>query len=125
DPAITCRGGRGAAGRTTDCRAGCRRVGALPEDADRRVHRLRCAGTVRRPVRHAVSVLARMAGDRECRLRISGVVGASLVYNDATFAGVGALDLFRIDSTALLDLRAGVEIDSGRYRLWAWGKNVT
>jgi iron complex outermembrane recepter protein len=58
-------------------------------------------------------------------LTLTGLIGASLVYNDETFAGVGALDLFRIDSTALLDLRAGVGIDSGRYRLWAWGKNVT
>jgi outer membrane receptor protein involved in Fe transport len=58
-------------------------------------------------------------------LALKGFVGASLVYKDATFAGVGALDLFRIDSTALLDLRAGVEFDSGRYRIWAWGKNVT
>lgn len=58
-------------------------------------------------------------------LTLKGFIGASLVYNDETFAGVGALELFHIDSTALLDLRAGVEIDSGRYRLWAWGKNVT
>ena len=54
-----------------------------------------------------------------------GFVGASLVYKDETFAGVGALDLFRIDSSALLDLRAGVELDSGRYRIWAWSKNAT
>jgi iron complex outermembrane recepter protein len=58
-------------------------------------------------------------------LSLSGFVGASLVYKDETFAGVGALDLFRIDSSALLDLRAGVELDSGRYRIWAWSKNAT
>jgi iron complex outermembrane recepter protein len=58
-------------------------------------------------------------------LTLRGFVGASLVYKDAAFAGVGALDLFRIDSSALLDLRAGVEVDSGHYRIWAWGKNVT
>jgi iron complex outermembrane recepter protein len=58
-------------------------------------------------------------------LSLSGFVGASLVYKDETFAGVGALELFRIDSSALLDLRAGVEIDSGRYRIWAWSKNAT
>ena len=30
----------------------------------------------------------------------------------------------RIDSFMLLDLRAGVEFRDGRYRVWAWGKNV-
>jgi outer membrane receptor protein involved in Fe transport len=56
---------------------------------------------------------------------LKAFVGGSLVYNSETFAGVGALDLFRIDAFTLLDLRAGVELDAGRYRLWAWGKNVT
>jgi iron complex outermembrane recepter protein len=56
---------------------------------------------------------------------LNGFVGASLVYKDETFAGVGALDLFRIDPSTLLDVRAGIETDSGRYRIWAWGKNVT
>jgi len=52
-------------------------------------------------------------------------LGGSLIYNSDTFAGVGALDLLRIDSFTLLDLRAGVELGDGRYRIWAWGKNVT
>jgi hypothetical protein len=56
---------------------------------------------------------------------LGGFLGGSLIYNSETFAGVGALDLFRIDSFTLLDLRAGVELDGGRYRVWAWGKNVT
>jgi len=56
---------------------------------------------------------------------MKGFLGAALIYNSETFAGVGALDIFRIDSFTLLDLRAGVELDNGRYRLWAWGKNVT
>lgn len=56
---------------------------------------------------------------------LNGLLGGSLIYNSETFAGVGALDLFRIDSFTLLDLRAGVELDGGRYRVWAWGKNVT
>jgi outer membrane receptor protein involved in Fe transport len=56
---------------------------------------------------------------------LNAFVGGSLVYNSETFAGVGALDLFRIDSFTLLDLRAGVELGAGHYRLWAWGKNVS
>lgn len=56
---------------------------------------------------------------------LTGFLGAALIYNSETFAGVGALDRFRIDSFTLLDLRAGVALDGGRYRLWAWGKNVT
>lgn len=56
---------------------------------------------------------------------LNGFLGGSLIYNSETFAGVGALDLFRIDSFTLLDLRAGVELDGGRYRVWAWGRNVT
>ena len=56
--------------------------------------------------------------------RAVGFLGGALTYNSKTFAGVGALDLLRIDSFMLLDLRAGVELDGGRFRLWAWGKNV-
>jgi iron complex outermembrane recepter protein len=52
-------------------------------------------------------------------------VGGSLTYNSETFAGVGELDVLRIDAFTLRDLRAGVELGDGRYRVWAWGKNVT
>ena len=58
-------------------------------------------------------------------LTLKGFVGASLVYKDASFAGVGALDRFRIDASTLLDLRAGADLDEGRYRVWAWARNVT
>lgn len=54
-----------------------------------------------------------------------GFIGGSLTYNSKTYAGVGALDLMRIDSFALLDLRAGVDLDGGRLRVWLWGRNVT
>jgi outer membrane receptor protein involved in Fe transport len=54
-----------------------------------------------------------------------GFVGGSLTYNSETFAGVGALELFRIDSFTLLDLRAGIEFGEGRHSVWAWGRNVT
>jgi iron complex outermembrane receptor protein len=56
---------------------------------------------------------------------IKGFVGGTLTYNSKTYAGVGALDLMRIDNFTLLDLRGGVEFQNGRYRFWAWGKNVT
>jgi outer membrane receptor protein involved in Fe transport len=52
-------------------------------------------------------------------------VGGTLTYNSDTFAGVGALELFRIDSFTLVELRAGVEFDNARHRVWIWGKNVT
>jgi outer membrane receptor protein involved in Fe transport len=55
---------------------------------------------------------------------VNGFVGGSLTYNSRTYAGVGALDLMRIDSFILLDLRAGVEFGNRHYRVWAWGKNV-
>jgi outer membrane receptor protein involved in Fe transport len=56
---------------------------------------------------------------------VTGFVGGSLSYDSKTYAGVGALNLLQIDAYALLGLRAGIELDNGRYRLWAWGKNVT
>jgi outer membrane receptor protein involved in Fe transport len=56
---------------------------------------------------------------------VAAFVGGSLNYVSKTYAGVGALNLMRIDAYALLGLRAGIELDNGRYRLWAWGKNVT
>ena len=56
---------------------------------------------------------------------LNAFVGGSLIYHSETYAGVGALELFRVDSFTLLDLRAGIELSDGRYRVWAWGKNVT
>ena len=56
--------------------------------------------------------------------RVRAFVGASLTHNSKTFSGVGALDALRIDAFTLLDLRAGVELGAGRYRLWGWEKNV-
>lgn len=54
-----------------------------------------------------------------------GFIGGSLMYNSKTYAGVGALDLMRLASFTLLDLRAGLELGNRRYRVWLWGKNVT
>jgi outer membrane receptor protein involved in Fe transport len=52
-------------------------------------------------------------------------VGGTLTYNSETYAGVGAVELMKIDRFMLLDLRAGLEFRDGRYRVWAWGKNVS
>lgn len=52
-------------------------------------------------------------------------VGGTVTSNSETYSGVGAVDLMRIDSFTLVDLRAGLELRNGRYRVWAWGKNVT
>lgn len=57
--------------------------------------------------------------------RLTGFVGGSLTYNSKTYAGVGALDLLKIESFTLLDLRMGLEFGAARYRVWVWGKNVT
>jgi outer membrane receptor protein involved in Fe transport len=55
----------------------------------------------------------------------TGFVGASLSYSSKTYAGVGELDLMRIDGYSLLDLRAGVAFGGAtRCRVWLWGKNV-
>ena len=55
---------------------------------------------------------------------VTGFMGASLTYNSKTYAGIGALDLMLIDGYTLVDLRAGVTLGNGRYRVWLWGKNV-
>jgi outer membrane receptor protein involved in Fe transport len=54
-----------------------------------------------------------------------GFVGGTHTYNSKTYTGIGALNILRIDSYSLFDLRAGAEFDNGRYRVWAWGKNIT
>jgi len=54
----------------------------------------------------------------------TGFVGGSVTYNSKTYAGIGELDLMRIDGYALLDLRTGLELSGGRYRVWLWGRNV-
>jgi outer membrane receptor protein involved in Fe transport len=56
---------------------------------------------------------------------LMGFLGASLTSNTKTYAGIGAIDLMRIDAYSLLDLRAGTAFGDGRYRVWLWGKNVT
>jgi iron complex outermembrane recepter protein len=56
---------------------------------------------------------------------LRGFVGGSWTYDSHTYAGLGALDLMHIAAYGLLDLRAGTTFGDGRYRAWAWGRNVT
>lgn len=62
---------------------------------------------------------APLAGD------VTGFAGSTVTYNSKTYAGIGELDLTRIDAHTLLDLRAGLAFGAGKaYRFWLWGKNV-
>jgi len=55
---------------------------------------------------------------------LNGFVGADVTYNSRTNAGVGAPALLVIDPYSIVDLRAGVETQDGRYRISVWGRNV-
>lgn len=53
----------------------------------------------------------------------TGFVGANVTYQSKTNAGFGELPELDIDGYALVDLRAGVEVDKWRFQIW--GRNVT
>ena len=57
--------------------------------------------------------------------RLKGYVGASGRYRSDTVAAFGGSPLFRIPAYGLLDLRAGIQSEDGRWRVEAWGRNVT
>lgn len=57
--------------------------------------------------------------------RLQPYVGAALAYQSSSYAAFGRSPEFLLPSRALLDLRAGVERDDGRWRLEAFGRNVT
>jgi iron complex outermembrane recepter protein len=52
-------------------------------------------------------------------------IGGGVTYKSSTSAAFAGGPLFSIDAYALLDLRAGMESADGRWRLTAWGHNVT
>jgi iron complex outermembrane recepter protein len=68
-------------------------------------------------------------GDAEYRLRVSnaldGYLGASVLYHSSTPATFGGGPLFDLPDYALLDLRAGLQSDNGRWEVQLWGHNVT
>ena len=72
--------------------------------------------------------------DAEYRMPVSSTlkayVGSTVTYNSANYgilpSGDAALDaLVKRPKYALLDVRAGVETDNGRWRAELWGRNIT
>jgi len=57
--------------------------------------------------------------------QLRGFAGANYSYRSSTNASPGYLPLYDIDAYGLLDLRAGVESNDGRWRISLWGRNVT
>jgi outer membrane receptor protein involved in Fe transport len=57
--------------------------------------------------------------------RLSAFVGGTITYRSATSGAIGGEPIEKIDPYTLLDLRAGVESMDGKWRIQAWGKNVT
>lgn len=57
--------------------------------------------------------------------RLQAVLGATTTYNTATNGGFGNVPAYRVRGYALLDLRAGVESDGGKWRASVFGRNVT
>jgi len=51
--------------------------------------------------------------------------GATATQRSVSYATVGPTPIDRIDPYVLLDLRAGLATQDGRYRIQLWGKNVT
>lgn len=57
--------------------------------------------------------------------KVSGFVGSSFTYASSQSATFGTEAVFRIRPYTLLDLRAGIEGEGGRWRASVWGRNVT
>jgi iron complex outermembrane recepter protein len=52
-------------------------------------------------------------------------VGGTLTQRSVSYATIGPQPIDRIDAYVLLDLRAAISTQSGKYRVELWGKNVT
>jgi iron complex outermembrane recepter protein len=52
-------------------------------------------------------------------------IGATVTQQSVSYATVGPTPIDRIAPYVLLDLRAGLASEDGRYRIQLWGKNVT
>ena len=67
--------------------------------------------------------------DAEYRFNLAGsmqpYVGAAVAYQSSSYAAFGENAEFVLPSRTLIDLRAGVEGDNGRWRIEAFGRNVT
>ncbi len=57
--------------------------------------------------------------------RTNVVLGANASYRSSTVSGFGGNSLLDIDAYWLVDARAGLEFSGGKYRIQAFGKNIT
>jgi len=55
---------------------------------------------------------------------LNGFVGGGVNYQDETNSQLGELPSLKVKAYSLVDLRAGLESQTGTWRLWAWGRNV-
>jgi iron complex outermembrane recepter protein len=56
---------------------------------------------------------------------LKAFLGANLAYRSKTISGIAASALYQIDAYTLLDAQAGVSSADGRWKVWAFGKNLT
>ncbi|NML90670.1 TonB-dependent receptor [Sphingobium sp. TB-6] len=57
--------------------------------------------------------------------RVGFFIGANANHQGATNGGFGELPEFRVRSYTLIDVRAGIEDPSGKWRIGAFGRNIT
>jgi outer membrane receptor protein involved in Fe transport len=55
---------------------------------------------------------------------LNGFVGGGMTHQDKTNSQLGELQSLNVKAYTLVDLRAGVESQTGAWRLSAWGRNV-
>ena len=56
---------------------------------------------------------------------LEAFLGGNVSYRTKTNTALGGIQAFEIKGYTLLDLRAGVEDDGGRWRASVWGQNLT
>ena len=56
---------------------------------------------------------------------LDAFVGTNVTYRSKTNGGFGELPLYQIKGYALVDVRAGVEGDGGKWSASVWGRNIT
>jgi outer membrane receptor protein involved in Fe transport len=56
--------------------------------------------------------------------RLKAFLGGNVSYQSSSYSQFGELPLFNTRAYALLDLRAGVETEDGKWRAALWGRNV-
>jgi outer membrane receptor protein involved in Fe transport len=57
--------------------------------------------------------------------RYEAFAGADVNYQSRTNGALGDSAILAVKAYALLDLRAGLESSSGRWKLSLWGRNIT